>query len=512
MPDYGTPENPYIISAPGWEDLVRFRPKLIVENDPIVSKQDVAIYYSYKKKGQLSKAQQYLGVDKFFEMQTKDMRIEMLKASPTPEYVKSIAKVMTYIDDTEDLLSTALVLGRALLKKSPWLLARVGTKFIPGLGWALLAVDILEISTMLWKLLIPGMGGKKKGFDILSPSRWKKKGRLKAASKFMKGKFGVPAAIEALQASETLFGVGLQLGPIVGYATDSAFGLGQKAFGASVVEKPAPTGQLKSDIDRVMRGMSSSTMLMHIDVPGFQDVHMMALFAYALGLQVAHNFINDQKIIDRSNIAMAWNMPHEIPWDLYTRDMLLEYGIDPDVVDPWPLPGSPAEISVENYAGYLANSGERIIQDYMKRWPSGEEALFVSSTLREILYGNFNCDRPPEQWIEEDVEWQLSSEESLMLETIETGVRPPIEAEYITPVNTSLCTKMLLHPETGPAYYVAPGNLPYLEELELLAADYEVMQYTFNRTKIGSSYLKKLIVCHFGKTMPLQQIPTGDAF
>ena len=32
------------------------------------------------------------------------------------------------------------------------------------------------------------------------------------------------------------------------------------------------------------------------------------------------------------------------------------------------------------------------------------------------------------------ITWELSSEESLMLETIETGVRPPIEAEYITPV------------------------------------------------------------------------------
>ncbi len=512
MPDYGTPENPYIISAPGWEDLIKFRPKLIVENDPIVSKEENNIYWMYKKKGQLNNALTFLGADKFGELQRKGKRIEMLKASPTPEYARSIAKIMTWIDDTEDLLSTGLVLGRALLKKSPWLLARVGTKFIPILGWALLAVDILEIGTMLWKLLMPGMGGKKKGFDILSPSRWKKKGRLKAASKFMKGKFGVANLIEALQASETLFGVGISLGPIIGYATDSAFGAGQSAFGANVIEKQAPTGQLKSDFDRVMRGMSSSTKLMDIDVPGFQDVHMMALFAYALGLQVANNFINDQKIIDRSNIALGWNMPHEIPWNYYTRGMLTEYGIDPDTIDPWPLPGSPEEISVKDYAGYLGSSGEKIIQDYKKRWPEGEEALFVSSTLREILYGNFNCDRPPEQWIEEDIEWQLDSAESLMLETIETGIRPPIEAEYFPPIPANVCKGTKPGFGAAEATLIQPGNLPYLQELELLAQDYEKMQEYMQRTKIGSTILRKLITCHFGKIMPPETIPTGDAF
>ncbi len=512
MAIYGTAENPVVIPVPNWEDLIKFKPKLIVEKDPFVAKKDFAIYNKYVKIGQEAQAITVLGAEKVAEIKRRKKRFKMIQASPTPQYAKSIARIMTKIDDTEDLLSTALVLGRALLKKSPWLLARVGTKFIPGLGWALLAVDILEISTMLWKLLMPAMSGKKKGFDILNPSRWKKTGRLKAASKFMGGKFGVPNLIEALQASETLFGVGISLGPIVGYATDSAYGAGKAAFGFKVVEKPLPTGQLAADVDRVMRGMSASVELMHVDVPGMQDVHMMALIAYALGLQVAPAFINDQTVIDRSNIAMGWNMPHEIAWDPYTRETLIDEGIDPDVIDPFPIPGSPTEISVEDYAQYLAISGETIIQNYIKRWPVGEEALFVSSTLREILYGNFNCDRPPEQWIEEDIKWQLDSAESLMLETIETGIRPPIEAEYNPPIPASVCAGTKPGLGAAETTLIQPGNLPYLQELELLAQDYEKMQAYWQKTKIGSTVLRKLITCHFGKIMPPETIPTGDAF
>ncbi len=38
-------------------------------------------------------------------------------------------------------------------------------------------------------------------------------------------------------------------------------------------------------------------------------------------------------------------------------------------------------------------------------------------------------------WI---IDWQLPSEESLLLETLETGIRPPIEEEYTTPVAANL--------------------------------------------------------------------------
>lgn len=55
-----------------------------------------------------------------------------------PEPLRWIPGLINKLDDAQDLLFTALVLARPLLRKLPaWLL--------PGLGWLLLANDILNL-------------------------------------------------------------------------------------------------------------------------------------------------------------------------------------------------------------------------------------------------------------------------------------------------------------------------------------------------------------------------------
>lgn len=57
--------------------------------------------------------------------------------SPVPEVLQPLTRILTKIDDAQDLLFTALALAVPLLK-------RIGLRFIPFLGWALTVNDILN--------------------------------------------------------------------------------------------------------------------------------------------------------------------------------------------------------------------------------------------------------------------------------------------------------------------------------------------------------------------------------
>ncbi len=57
-----------------------------------------------------------------------------------PEPLRWIPDVINKLDDAQDLLFTALVLARPLLKKIP-------TWWLPGLGWTLFANDVLNLQT-----------------------------------------------------------------------------------------------------------------------------------------------------------------------------------------------------------------------------------------------------------------------------------------------------------------------------------------------------------------------------
>jgi len=86
----------------------------------------------------------------------KRRRFESVLASPQPGWLQKIGSVMTWLDDCEDTLSTGVLLGRFALRLMP----RIGARFVPILGWALLATDIIELGSMAWKMGTAGTGGK----------------------------------------------------------------------------------------------------------------------------------------------------------------------------------------------------------------------------------------------------------------------------------------------------------------------------------------------------------------
>jgi hypothetical protein len=75
-------------------------------------------------------------------LDSKDLRRERYQRwqssrSPLPEALRPLVKIITKLDDAQDLLFTALALVTPLLR-------RIGLRFIPFLGWALTLNDILN--------------------------------------------------------------------------------------------------------------------------------------------------------------------------------------------------------------------------------------------------------------------------------------------------------------------------------------------------------------------------------
>ena len=163
------------------------------------------------------------------ELKKERIKRMLSKKSPVPEALQWIPPLINKIDDAQDILTTALWLAKPLIKKLP-------TRFIPFVGWALAVNDIANLSTLILGFaMTPGLI-KPNIHKITKGTKYSKKyGALKV------GKFLEPGGwrtklgnyLQAAQAAETITGIGLTLGAVMGCLSDS---IGQ------AIELPPETG------------------------------------------------------------------------------------------------------------------------------------------------------------------------------------------------------------------------------------------------------------------------------
>lgn len=148
-------------------------------------------------------------------------RIQQMKAgpSPIPEPLRWIPDVINAIDDAQDILYTAAYLARPLLKRIPG-------RFIPYVGWGLLAMDI---ANLINSLLAMGMTP-----CLIKPSFIKDVKHLHAKAINPTSVFNafvaqsswrrhLGALLQGLQAAYTIFDRGMVLGGIMGMMSDAVW-------------------------------------------------------------------------------------------------------------------------------------------------------------------------------------------------------------------------------------------------------------------------------------------------
>lgn len=220
------------ISIPGWRSIISM-PK-----GPKPTRAQYRAYYAARR----SKLRPELPEDVVGEIERRmDMR-EKIKTSTMPTVAQGWARVMTWVDDTQDLFSLLTFGGRLAIRWLPKILGR----FIPYLGWVLLASDILRLLTLLGGIIQPfwithclgfskgaasvipslvmGNAAKLIGHRLTGNNPFGRLARLKRAKKFVGKLFRVGEFIEMAQALKTITGYGLTLGSLMGAVGEAAYG------------------------------------------------------------------------------------------------------------------------------------------------------------------------------------------------------------------------------------------------------------------------------------------------
>jgi len=149
--------------------------------------------------------------------------------SPTPAIVKKFQRWATLTDDIQDFLVTADVsmrIGLRVLRRwAPRFAEKIAGKLVPGLGYILMAGDILNILTALLSLPSGPWAIKQVVEAAVQGLPRRSKATRRAIEKLARLSIKWTEWLQVAQFSEDATGLGLRLGPIQGFLTDSFYGM-----------------------------------------------------------------------------------------------------------------------------------------------------------------------------------------------------------------------------------------------------------------------------------------------
>jgi hypothetical protein len=372
----------YTISIPQWDDIIKIRP------DYTLSEAEL------KKK----KRERYIRI----------------KQSPSPPAQQKLTQILTYIDDTEDILSTALWLGRFAIR-------RIAPRFIPVVGWALLATDVMTLAQKMFSILPAGRAAKRGLGEVLDGNSYTKRSRIRSVERFMRRKAGIGVFLEAAQAMETITGFGLSLGGIMGVLTDSVWGAIRSFQGAKVKIRKGRTGSLVEKA--LMYNFVGAGMAFLPEVLSKEENTRIILASEMAVDEIVAN-IDPGLDLFRQEMAESQVMPQMVPWDPLTREMLQEDGIDPDR-DETPMYAEEDEVIT---IGEFGDRGWDATPSYLN---------YMKESYGETLEGTFTSmstiDRTTKvmSWISQETNPFINVptwDEKVLHASVERGIFPPTNA------------------------------------------------------------------------------------
>lgn len=196
--------------------------------------------------------------------------------SPTPKWGRKLQRIVTKLDNIEDFISTGVGIGVVALIVAP----ELAPILIPALAAGEIASTSFNVAEAALSLPLGPMGVKRAvGYladavalnlrGIFSIGKWLK--RLEEAVRLAKigeawkpftaaiskrGWFGL--ALEALQSTDNLFGVGLCLGPIMGAISDYMFGIIRTIMGENAtIPDPKKHEEANEELNRLIPGVDA---------------------------------------------------------------------------------------------------------------------------------------------------------------------------------------------------------------------------------------------------------------
>lgn len=204
---------------------------------------------------------QAMGQKRFDEVdqiiRDKRRRYTQIQASPVPAAVKNYVSTLTWLDDINDALGTAGIVMRFLARLAPRALAKF---FLGPAGWLFIAAAIIglimELLRKFWLRSYLCIIAKRNFYKYGRMNPWSKESKAARARKLKRLWPSWGELIELFQVTDAMFGIGLCLGPIFGFAFDFVSGTIRSIRGEKVtffVDPPRLHGHEKT-ASRVLRG------------------------------------------------------------------------------------------------------------------------------------------------------------------------------------------------------------------------------------------------------------------
>lgn len=317
-------------------------------------------------------------------------RIERMMDSPAPIWYQNLASAMTFIDDLEDALSTVAMIGRIAARFAPRLFGKL---FRGPIGWIMLINDLLNISQLITCLPMGAFSKKRVMEDLVLHNPFSKKARLKRARRFRRWWPSFGDILETLQTTDNIFGIGLSLGPLVGFMADSFFGTYRMIRGDKVRWGSEPPELYPHELIAMRAFRALPIMFLGGDAISDDD-KFMAIITANLSLQVIREYSQEWNLLDHLENIDDIELIPPTPTNPLTRLALEDAGVNPDTQIGFPT-FSPQEYTFKNLSTqYMVRASNDFVkyaddnQHNMKGWVAANNATEYAEGILALFEGS----------------------------------------------------------------------------------------------------------------------------
>lgn len=338
------------------------------------------------------------------------------------------AAAVASLAETRAARSTAIAAAARLAFREGSLAAAAGFgartigRAIPILGWVLLGADLLKLLQTFGMLSFPfyaalcggpraalaagvpavvmGRALKLRAGGMARLNPFGRHARVSRSRTVREWKPSIYNLMEVFQTTDSLFGVGVSFGGLVGLMQDSAFGVEQKLRGQDV---RVSTDRVTDSFHRLYSGRlaregkaalhdlrtSANVLATAPIINGVQDIftleeHIEALCAQTAAWDILRPYIEAPETVEAVNLALEvdWDPPVYLQGE--TEAWTAAAGLPADGFGTWALPGSPTTISGEDYMNQAAPRVTAALRELLEPRRDSIEAPFIGALVDRI--------------------------------------------------------------------------------------------------------------------------------
>ena len=282
-------------------------------------------------------------------------------ASPSFKWQRTYSTIMTYLDDIQDAGSIIFPAFQMLWRTAP----KVFGKVLPFMGWALLGFDLLNFAIGVGRAPMTPMRSKRLVCEVIKTNPFSKKAQWERKDRIKFHKPGFADALQVLQTTDNITGVGISLGSIMGFGMDLVAG-GYRYLNGERVRIGFEVPQANLWELNAAKAMKATGI---IGSAGQTFSELQHFWTYAIGLispLIYGAYANSCDFLETIETPMDAVIPAPIPTDPLTLEVIKEAGLNVNDGVGWPFTGE-KEISLNELSDHIALNSRDVFRDYIFR-------------------------------------------------------------------------------------------------------------------------------------------------